>query len=111
MNRRIRAALAVVAVGGGVLLVTNSAEANHGTRTLQVHPELQNYPAGSSLPGAVVTAELSSATDATSGDIFIDFEIDSDGDGNTPGSPDATCTIPGPGAGTTTTSSSSSTTS
>jgi hypothetical protein len=69
------------------------AVANHGTRTLQVTPETSNNPIGTT---HTLTATLSSAADATSGAIEVDFEISGPGDtdgGDTPSSPDKECMV------------------
>ena len=94
MFKRLRALL-IAATVIGALVVATRVEANHGTRTLQVHPELVSTGA---LPGTgqALTAELSSAADGTSGAIEIDFEIEggpADSDGISPESPDLTCTV------------------
>lgn len=70
------------------------AAANHDTRTLQVTPETSDNPIGTT---HTLTATLSSAADATSGAIEVDFEISGPGDtdgGDTPASPDKGCTVP-----------------
>jgi Ca2+-binding RTX toxin-like protein len=79
--------VALVVPMAGVVL------ANHGTRTLQVTPETSDNPIGTT---HTLTATLSSAADATSGAIEVDFEITGPGDtdgGNTPSSPDKECIV------------------
>jgi Bacterial Ig-like domain (group 1)/RTX calcium-binding nonapeptide repeat (4 copies) len=68
------------------------AVANHGTRTLQLTPETDDNPVGTT---HTVTATLDAAAGVTSGAIQVDFEITGPGDtdGNTPSSPDKECTI------------------
>jgi hypothetical protein len=69
------------------------AVANHGTRTLQLTPETSDNPIGTT---HTLTATLSSAADATSGAIEVDFEITGPGDtdgGNTPSAPDKECAV------------------
>ena len=84
------ALVTIVALG---VPMAGVALANHGTRTLQVTPETSDNPIGTT---HTLTATLSSAADATSGAIEVDFEITGPGDtdgGNTPSSPDKECTI------------------
>jgi hypothetical protein len=84
------ALLTLVAV---VVPMAGVAMANHDTRTLQVEPETEDNPIGTT---HTLTATLSSAADVTSGAIEVDFEINGPGDtdgGNTPTSPDAECTV------------------
>jgi hypothetical protein len=84
------ALVTVVALG---VPMAGVAVANHGTRTLQVTPETSDNPIGTT---HTLTATLSSAADATSGAIEVDFEITGPGDtdgGNTPSSPDKECTV------------------
>jgi hypothetical protein len=73
--------------------LAGAAMANHDTRTLQVTPETANNPIGAT---HTLTATLSSAADATSGTIEVDFEIAGPGDtdgGDTPSSPDKSCVV------------------
>ncbi|MEY2568137.1 MAG: hypothetical protein QOE35_2666 [Actinomycetota bacterium] len=94
MRNRIQALVMVVAVVGALAVATR-ADANHGTRTLQVHPEVVTTFAAPGT-GQPLTAELSAAVDGTSGPIQIDFEVESgpaDTDGNSRQTPDATCTV------------------
>jgi hypothetical protein len=75
------------------LVVPLAGVAAAQTRTLQVTPETDNNPIGST---HTLTATLSSAADATSGTIEVDLEISGPGDtdgGNTPSSPDKECTV------------------
>ena len=75
-----------------VVPMAGVAVANHGTRTLQLTPETDDNPVGTT---HTLTATLSSAVDGTSGAIEVDFEITGPGDtdGNTPSSPDTGCTV------------------
>ncbi|HET7929356.1 MAG TPA: hypothetical protein VFM40_07370 [Actinomycetota bacterium] len=84
---------ALVTITVLVVPLAGVAMANHGTRTLQVTPEASDNAIGTM---HTLTATLSSAADATSGAIEIDFEITGPGDtdgGDTPGSPDKGCTV------------------
>jgi hypothetical protein len=84
------ALVTIVALG---VPMAGVAVANHGSRTLQVTPETSDNPIGTT---HTLTATLSSAADATSGAIEVDFEIAGPGDtdgGNTPSSPDKECTV------------------
>lgn len=93
--------VAVLTLGALVMPLVGVAQANHGTRTLEVTPELETYATGAT---AVLTAVLlnedgsgEAPADATSGTINIDFEVeggtnDPDG-GSTRQSPDLTCTV------------------
>ena len=73
MNKRRNALLVVLAVLGGLLTVTTGLQANHGSATLQVSPEIRRTPAGGAGTGATVTATISSAAGA--GGVQIDFEL------------------------------------
>ena len=86
------ALLALIAL---VVPMAGLAVANHGTRTLQLTPETDDNPVGTT---HTVTATLDAAADATSGTIEIDFEVNGPGDPDTPdayspASPDFTCDI------------------
>jgi hypothetical protein len=83
----------LVTIAALVVPMAGVAVANHGARTLQVTPETSDNPIGTT---HTLTATLSSAADATSGAIEIDFEITGPGDtdgGNTPNSPDKECSV------------------
>ncbi|MEA2460402.1 MAG: hypothetical protein QOH90_579, partial [Actinomycetota bacterium] len=88
---------ALVTLAALFLPLGNVAQANHGTRTLELTPETStSNPVGTTV---TVTAVLSQAADATSGTINIDFEVeggpnDISHDGTTRRSPDYTCDIP-----------------
>src|SRR5215216_3820 len=84
--------VALVTLVALVVPMAGVAVANHGTRTLQVTPEMSDNPIGST---HTLTATLSSPADATSGAIEVDFEMTGPGDtdGNTPSSPDEECTV------------------
>jgi hypothetical protein len=90
-------ALAVMAL---LLPFTQVAQANHGTRTLEVTPdtEVLTNPEVEADSTVELTATLSAAPNATSGAINIDFEAElgpNDPDaGDTPETPDRTCSIP-----------------
>jgi hypothetical protein len=75
-----------------VVPLAGLATANHGTRTLQVTPETDSNAIGTT---HTLTATLSSAADATSGPINVDFEITGvgDTDGDTPATPDKECAV------------------
>ena len=94
---RLTAAAAIVLLMALPLLPipAPSALANHGSRTLDVIPDVQE----SAVNGPVgITAQLSTAPDAGS-PISIDFEMISgpnNDDGDTTSSPDFTCTISDP---------------
>jgi len=92
-KRSIVLATALVTIVALGVPMAGVAVANHGTRTLQVSPETADNPIGTT---HTLTATLSSAADATSGAIEVDFEITGPGDtdgGNTPSSPDKECTV------------------
>jgi hypothetical protein len=83
----------LVTIAALVVPMAGVAVANHGARTLQVTPETSDNPIGTT---HTLTATLSSAADATSGAIEIDFEIIGPGDtdgGNTPSSPEKECSV------------------
>jgi Ca2+-binding RTX toxin-like protein len=86
MAAALFASLLVVAAAG-------PAQANHGSRTLDVPEEFQEHFTGEP---ATFTATLSSTNTETS-PINIDFEHEAGAnntDGNTPNSPDLTCDVP-----------------
>ena len=92
-KRSLVLSTALVTIVALVVPMAGVAVANHGTRTLQVTPETSDNPTGTT---HTLTATLSSAADATSGAIEVDFEITGPGDtdgGNTPSSPDKECTV------------------
>ena len=92
-RRSLVLSTALVTIVGLVVPMAGVALANHGTRTLQVTPETSDNPTGTA---HTLTATLSSAADAISGAIEVDFEITGPGDtdgGNTPSSPDKDCRI------------------
>ena len=70
------------------------AEANHGSRDLNVEPETNSRPTGQT---QTITATLTAPADQASGAINIDFELEAgqnDTDGDSPQFPDRTCSIP-----------------
>jgi Bacterial Ig-like domain (group 1)/RTX calcium-binding nonapeptide repeat (4 copies) len=78
-----------------VVPMAGIAVANHGTRTLQLTPELGDNPV---VTTHTVTATLDAAADGTSGTIEIDFEVNGPGDPDTPDAysptlPDFTCNV------------------
>ncbi|MGH2721514.1 MAG: Ig-like domain-containing protein, partial [Actinomycetota bacterium] len=77
-----------------LVMTTVPALANHGTRTLDVSPEVQEPEVNTQV---TLTAQLDLQADGATGPIHIDFEIysgpnDDDGDSDT--SPDTTCVVP-----------------
>jgi hypothetical protein len=90
VSSRSLALLASVSLLVGILTIAELATATHGSRTLEVTPELSTI----ALPAdATLTATISSA--APTAGIEIDWEIISGpGQTDTPASPDKECTIP-----------------
>jgi len=92
-SRPIVLSTALLIVVALVVPMTGVAVANHGTRTLQLTPETNDNPVGTT---HTVTATLDAAADGTSGTIEIDFEVSGPGDPDdaySPTSPDFTCNI------------------
>jgi hypothetical protein len=84
---------AVAAVLFLLMTMVPAAFANHGTRTLDVIPDVQEALVNTQ---AVLKAQLSVAADDVSGPINIDFELFSgpnDDDGESNNTPDTTCVI------------------
>jgi len=74
-------------------LLPSAAQANHGSRTLEVTPETARIEVGST---QLLTATLSAPADVATGTINIDFENEAgvnDTDGVTLETPDLTCSI------------------
>lgn len=107
-TRRIRRLLGLLTTVATIAslaipMVAQPAQANHGTRTLEVYKEKENVPVGTTSM-ATLTAKLSSAPTAGTGPIDVDFEIESgpgdisSGQTNPPGKspfqPDLTCSVP-----------------
>jgi hypothetical protein len=94
LKKMARLAVSVVVMSVGFVVIPGTALANHGSRALEVTPEVST----ATIPDNVtLTAHLSQApATGAANDIEIDFEYSGPGDSYTPSTPDGTCTISNP---------------